>query len=457
MNAIDDAVAPRRRPRIATRWLFRLAGLAFWLAVPMPAVSKAADPPAGKMTDQVVVATSDGRGTPTKWNGEILDFTGHGLQLRVAGGHEKLLPAARIVAISTTRSAEQQAGDAAFGQGNFRRALGHYRAALEGKQETREWVRRQILAQIVWCYQALGAWESACDYFLILLERDPTTPYFDCLPLAWLPEEPSPSLAKKAKQWLAKTDTPVRTLLGASHLLSTADRPAAVEALGRLSTDHDPRIALLAEAQGWRTVAFQATDKQTTAWQQAAAKMPEDLRAGPDFMIGSALAPRHPAEAIVWLLRPAILYPRERQVAAAGLAAAAAALDKLDRHAEALLLWTEIATAFADQALLAKQARATWREAKPQSRPCRVDDPGRTGRPAIRRRIAAARIVRLGRRLLPQPSGRPATGRSRAGGTGDRPGPHVGRARVDSAGRRARAALAGDRQIHDRLPAGTSA
>ena len=103
--------------------------------------------------------------------------------------------------------------------------------------------------------------------------------------------------------------------------------------------------------------AFQATDKQIAAWRQAIAKMPETLRAGPDFIVGSALVARQPEEGALWLLRGAILYPRERQLAAAGLAGAAAALDKLDRHEEAQLVWSEIVRSYADQALLAKEAQ----------------------------------------------------------------------------------------------------
>jgi hypothetical protein len=316
----------------------------------------AADAPAKKGTDQVVVATADGRGPTTKWTGEILEYTGKDLQLRLPDEHEKAFPTARIVSVATHRSAQQQAGDTAFGAGNFRQALGHYRAALDGQHETREWVRRQILAQIVWCYQALGEWESACDYFLMLYSLDRTTQYFDCLPLAWLPAEPSGGLAQKARKWLTETEAPIATLLGASHLLSTADRPAALAALAKLSADRDQRVALSAQAQQWRTVAFQATDTQSAAWQQTIAKMPEGLRAGPDFILGSALAPRHPEAAVLWLLRPAVAYPRERQLAAEGLASAATALDKLDRREEAQVLWAEIAKTYPDQTLPTKLA-----------------------------------------------------------------------------------------------------
>ncbi|HEX4143816.1 MAG TPA: tetratricopeptide repeat protein [Pirellulales bacterium] len=355
MNSIDQAAIPRPA-RIGTP-LFTAALFAALLLGSATSRTAAADAPQAKAADQVVVATADGRGSPTKWTGEILDYTGIELRLKLANGHEKTFPTARVLAESTPLGREQQAGDTAFAEGNFRLALGHYRAALEGQHETREWVRRKILSQIVWCYQSLGQWEPACDYFLILLARDRTTQYFDCLPLAWLSEEPSPTLERKAKEWLAQSETPVATLLGASHLLPTAQRTAALAALTRLSTDRDQRIALLAQAQAWRTVAFQATDKQVATWRQLAAKMPEGLRAGPDFVIGSALVGRQPEEAALWYLRVAILCPRQRQLAASGLAAAAAVLDKLDRHEQAQTLWAEITRSYPDQGPVAKEAK----------------------------------------------------------------------------------------------------
>jgi hypothetical protein len=382
MNSID---------RAAGRML-KFVGNVLLASVLLAAVlsgAAVAETPPAKQADQVVVAGADGRSPPTKWTGEILDYTGHELRLKLPNGHEKTFPAARVLAESTPVGPEQQAGDTAWAEGNFRLALGHYRAALEGQHETREWVRRKILAQIVWCYKSLGEWEPACDYFLILMARDRTTQYFDCLPLAWLSEEPSPTLERKAKEWLTQAETPAATLLAASHLLPTADRTAALAALSRLSTDRDQRIALLAQAQGWRTVAFQATDKQVAAWRQVDAKIPEALRAGPEFVIGSALVGRRPEEGALWYLRAAILYPRERQVAAAALAGAAAVLDKLDRHEQAQVLWAEITRSYPDQVLLAKEAQGHLGDAA--VRPPRAAGADENYEPAEERFLAGLR------------------------------------------------------------------
>ena len=62
-------------------------------------------------------------------------------------------------------AAEQQAGDEAFEKADYRRAIDRYRAALEGGHESRDWVRRQILAQIVWCQQTSASGKRPASRF----------------------------------------------------------------------------------------------------------------------------------------------------------------------------------------------------------------------------------------------------------------------------------------------------
>ncbi len=298
--------------------------------------------------DVVLVTGSDGRGG-TRWAGEILDYSGRELRMRLATGREKVFPAARVASVSTRWTAEQQAADEAFAKADYRRAIDRYRAALDPGHENRDWVRRQILSQIVWCQQTLGQWEQACESFLLLLTRDPRTPYFDCIPLAWTPGEPTPAFEQKAKGWLSKGESPAATLLGASHLLSTGSRPAALEQLNRLSLDRDPRIALLAQAQIWRTLVPTVKDEQLNGWRRALDKFPDALRAGPDFIVASALATRQPEQAAILLMQVPILYPRQRLLAASALLAAGQLLEKLDRNSEAMTIYGELWLGYPDR------------------------------------------------------------------------------------------------------------
>ena len=90
----------------------------------------------------------------------------------------------------------------AFAQGRFQQALEFFRPAIEAEQRLP--YRRQMIARAVLCYQALGQLDLAGETFLLLVHDDPATPHFGCIPLAWLTDQPSPSLDRAARNWLAR-------------------------------------------------------------------------------------------------------------------------------------------------------------------------------------------------------------------------------------------------------------
>jgi hypothetical protein len=190
----------------------------------------------------------------------------------------------------------------------------------------------------------MGRLDAAGTRFLNLVRDDPDTPYFDAIPLTWLPGEPSPALEQAARQWLAG-DSPVANLLGASHLLSTGSRPAAVDRLGRLALEKDPRIAALSQAQLWRTQSVNAADEQLARWSDMIERFPQPLRAGPYLVMGHALAQRGKTlPAALALMRVAVLFPRERTLVANALWETGRLLEKLGQIPGAARLYQELAT-----------------------------------------------------------------------------------------------------------------
>jgi tetratricopeptide (TPR) repeat protein len=203
-------------------------------------------------------------------------------------------------------------------------------------------VRRRITAQIVWCEQACGQPVAAGEEFLILVRSDPETPYFACIPLAWLPAQPSPELEQAARGWLGRNELPAATLLGASHLMSTA-RPQALDCLKQLATSSDSRIAQLAIAQSWRAAVVTAGEDEVAGWERAIERMPEGLRAGPYYVLGSALLRQQRWErAALALMRVPILYPVDQSLAARCLLDAGSALERLGRPQQAVGLYREL-------------------------------------------------------------------------------------------------------------------
>jgi len=195
--------------------------------------------------DTITVLTD--AGAETRLGGRVVEFYGGQLLLMLPGGRQRSIPAEKVLKIETQYTASYAAAEKAFLARRFDQALTLYRRALE--EEPRRWVRRQTLARMVWCYRALDRWMEAGQTFLLLWQSDPQTPYFDCIPLCWVPRQPSAELEQSARNWLAGPE-PVKILLGASHLVNTAARQQALAQLARLTAAEDRRIALLAAAQG---------------------------------------------------------------------------------------------------------------------------------------------------------------------------------------------------------------
>lgn len=291
--------------------------------------------------DTVIYATgkdSLGRGTTA---GTIIDYTGENLILRTTGGREQRIPTPRVIKIETTWSTEKLAGDEMLAGGEYDEAVKNYLTAY--RDERRNWARREIMALCIRCYRELAQFERASAAFLSLLQLDPTTQHFDAIPLSWAPYQPPLSFQQKAKAWLDSGQSSPARLLGASWLLSTGTRESAIGALRQLATDSDARIALLAEAQLWRTQVAMAKPQDIERWQRLIERMPDRLRAGPYFILGRALAGQKQSEqAALAFLRVPILYPEDGRLAAAALLSAARELERIGQAKEAAVLYHEV-------------------------------------------------------------------------------------------------------------------
>ena len=297
---------------------------------------------AATVAQDVVHLTSQDGEAATRVRGEVVDFTGRQLLLKTATGREQSIPSHRVERIDTTYSAEHRAADALFDKRAFRQALDQYRLALSATREPRDWVRRRILAQIVWCHRSLGQPDQAGEYFLILLSRDPTTPDFACIPLAWTDAPPPPAVVPKAQAWLADAKNPAADLIGASLLVASDQKAAALDHLKRLATDADARIAWLAQAQLWRAQAATATTAQLRSWSEVISAHDSALVAGAQFLVGTALARSEPEAAALALLKLPILYPREHHLSAAALLLAGECLQQAGRKSQAAGLYREL-------------------------------------------------------------------------------------------------------------------
>jgi len=288
--------------------------------------------------ETVVVRTAAGR--QARLTGEVLDYDVRELRIRTTDGREQVVPAPQVLRIETQYVPEQFQAERARDEGQYDSALMLYQKALAA--EPRRWARHAIIREMIGCHRALGRVERSGEMFLLLARDGPNSSDLAAMPLAWSPGMPPASLERAAQGWMARDELPAAVLLGASHLLSI--RPAeAMSRLKRLAAETDGPVAQLAAAQLWRTEIVTADAQKTDAWRRAIERMSDELRPGPQFVLGQALARQGQHEqATLALLRVPILDPGRRELAPVALVEAGRSLEKLERSHQAAGLYREV-------------------------------------------------------------------------------------------------------------------
>ena len=351
---------------------------------------------ASAAAQDAVTITAGGR--TTRVLGRIVEYNGRELQMETPGGQTRNIPAGQVLAVETQSGERQQAAEAARAKGQYAEALALYRQAADA--ESRGWVRRQIIAQIVRCHRAVGQYDAAGENFLLLVRADPQTPYFDCIPLAWLPRQPAAQVDQAARRW-AQRPEPAARLLAVSYLLTTVDGPAAQNALVELSTSDDRRIAQLAGAQTYRAAFATATPEQLQRWQRAIEELPVELQNGPSYVLGRGWLQRQQFDrAAIHLLRPALLEADDRPLAAQALLDAAIALQQGNQTPEAIRLLREVLGCYADDQRIVDEARTRLAALAPNAGPIAAPHIDAAPGDSIEERYFAALRVRGLARLV---------------------------------------------------------
>ena len=273
--------------------------------------------------------------------GQIEEYDGQGLVLVTPQGRKETIPLEKLVDFQTTATAEELSGDQLRREGRLTEAAEAYKKAR--RAESRKWVARRIATRLIDCYDGLGQIDQAGEEFLAIVVVDAETPHFGAIPLAWRTPSLAGPVTTRATKWLAATDQPAAALLGASWLLSGAERAKAIKVLKTLSSDLDPRIAHLATAQLWRTTLVTATAADAEKWQQQISRMPPDLRAGPLLVQGDLLARIERADdALLAYLQVPLVYHDRQTLSGEGLLSAANVLEKSKRTDDAQRLYREL-------------------------------------------------------------------------------------------------------------------
>ncbi len=304
---------------------------------------------AAQAQDKVILQRSSYSARVTV-SGVVEDYTGTEISIRTDNDEPpKVFPSADVVEIQTSQTDSHTRGLKLLAEGNAEQAIRELEVAV--KKEPRAWVRREILSALVRAGLRRGDYAAAGTRFLALIRSDPTTRHFRVIPLVWAPGTISRDARGEALAWMhGKVDA--GRLIGASLLYDDRDEgKEARSVLKELSSSTDDRVRVLAQMQARREEALAGTAGrlQTAQWQQRIDEMPEDLRAGPYYLLGRVYAARHDFElAAATLLWLPLVDDHDVRLAARACLEAGVALDRIGQHAEARTLYREVTVRFAD-------------------------------------------------------------------------------------------------------------
>jgi tetratricopeptide (TPR) repeat protein len=290
--------------------------------------------------DEVTVRT--GPNTVRRVTGEIVEYNAEVLMVQRTGRKESFEPIT-IESFVTTWPASYTEGRKKMASSQWQEAIVDLREAVA--DESRLWAQRQIIADTVRCYAALGEYQKAAATFKVIYRNTPITRHLSVLPIQWWVDNSNAAELETLKSWLR--DIPPLKLAAASRLLTSPLRREAQQALQDLVLDTNPRIAILATCQLWRDEVVQATPETVARWEEKLQRLSPDLRTGPAYVVAATLARQGDwQDAAELFLRCPILFGNQHELAAQSLLAAAGSLEKLDRHRQAATLYREIIARF---------------------------------------------------------------------------------------------------------------
>ncbi len=293
--------------------------------------------------DDRVTLIPDGAVDPVVVIGSIEDYTGEELLIQRPGTTvADRYPASNIVSVQTWRSAIHVQGIAEF---NADETAAAEQSLLKSLQdEPRDWMKREILSQLVRCAMRRGDWGTAGTWFLQITDDDPSSRHWNIAPIQWAPQSLGDNQKTLARGWMKSSDSPAQLLAASWLLVDPIYGEAAEKKLDDLARDSNAIIAPLARAQLWRLrLGLDLNELEVQKWRQEVRRIPRSLRAGPQYLVGRGLLQRsEPAAAAAELLWLPMVYQDNEDLSARALVDAAGAFEKTGRTREAITLYDRV-------------------------------------------------------------------------------------------------------------------
>lgn len=274
----------------------------------------------------------------------IKDYNGKWIDvLTETGSGEKRFPAAEVVAVRTYETPTHRNAIKSFHNGDLKTAIEQFETALH--DESRKWMRRELLAWLVRCALRQHDYITAGARFRAIYASDTSTRHIQHAPLMWTDETIDAITHANAAAW-TREDDPMMKLLGASILLNvpTAEKDAQqlLKDLGR-SVDGNVRMLAAWQLRRLRIRLNEIGDSDIQSWESRIPKLKATLRSGPYFMLGQAnrLRRQHELAAAAFLKLP-IVYDSNHPITARACFEAARELETIGQRQEAARLYQEV-------------------------------------------------------------------------------------------------------------------
>lgn len=287
------------------------------------------------------------------YTGTIVDYTGRELlfQSRDRTAVRRLDPD-DVIEISTNYLPAHAEGRKLLNAGDPEAARKLLEAAYD--DESRDWVRREILSLLVQCALYRGDQLAAADGFLRIAASDPQTPYFYLAPLVWSDGPPPAALAARALTWLdSKSD--VARLLGASVLLTRPPFDSrSQKVLEELAGSPNRPLQRHAQLQLWRLRLPRPdiSQNEVRRFERLLDDLPRAGRSGAYVLLATGYEQiGDPAHALACLLRAGLSGTPHRSIAVQALENAIRLANQMGDERTAQSLSTELQTRFPDLAV----------------------------------------------------------------------------------------------------------
>jgi signal peptidase II len=274
----------------------------------------------------------------------VIDYTGTSVIVRqIDANTDSHFPTSQVTRVETPQVKPHREGLQLLAEGETAAAEEKLKEAL--RIESREWVRREILAVLVRAALSRGDYVTAATRLEMIYLSDKSTHHLELLPAVWSRAVLTPEQIRNANE-LAIGETDVMQLVGASILLfEPGFETSSKKTLLRISQSGDTRLQPLAEAQLWR---LELEEKEVSAfkldsWRRHVERLPASLRGGPYFLLAEAYRFKILRdEAALTYLRIPVLYDHDRLLAAEACLAAADVFQRQGRLTEAVAMYREL-------------------------------------------------------------------------------------------------------------------